>query len=1117
VVTVNDGTAATPDVRSGRLFVGRAAELAQIAGALDDAAAGRGRLVVLSGEPGIGKTSLADQATAAAAARGLAVLWGRCWEAGGAPAYWPWLAVLSALAARVEAGRLAPLLGDGAALLGELLPELAARLPERAAGAAPPGDEGRFRLWRSVLALVREAARADAGAGIAVVLDDLHAADRSSLLLLHFLARELRPLPVLILATYRDAEARVDPEVSDLLSRIGREGAVLALRRLDREASASFVRGRAGAVAPEIEARIVDSTQGNPLFLEEMVRLYGEQGGESIAAGAVPHGVRDLIRQRLARLDAEARALLDLAAVAGDEIDVALLVAASGRDATVVAARLEEAARAGVAAARDSGGRRRFAHALFREVLYRELGEAERRALHGRVAEALERLTAPVASGLGPPPPWAELAHHALAGPPELLARAVDHAVRAAGRAQELAAYDDAVAVLTRARAAVGDAGNPPALRSRVLVALGQAYIRKGDTVAGQTAAREAAAVAQAEGDADLLARAALTYGRVFRFGAVDPVLVGMLEEALEALPAGDSALRARLLARLGAALQPDTRLEEPMQVAREAIATARRLGDPATLLETLHDAISALMDVAPPAEQRALNLEAEHLARELGDRERLLRTTGRLALAHLSLGELEAVDASVAAHDALAAELKAPWYAWRGHFLRAMRALMQGRFADAERLGAEALRVGRAAGDPVAAHVWTSNREGLLRAAERHDEMLAFEPEMRRARSGYRYSLGWQASGAALVYARLEDEAGAQRNLDLMPEDFRPPNLFSLFFLAEPAALVGARETAGNVYARIAALPDEYVVLGMSYMSWEGPSSRLLGLLAASLERWDEATAHFEDAIARCRRLGARPYLARTEYEHGRALLARGRAADAERARALVASARAAALELDMPGLARLAERRAGTGSLGAVATSAAAAPPAPAAPPTPAALPFDFALEGEYWTITHADATFRLKDSLGLQYVMRLLREPGRELHVLDLAGERAGADGAEVVDTGDAGELLDGEARASYQRRLEDLRDELAEAESFGDAARAARAREEIEFLGTELSRAVGLGGRARRAGAAAERARSAVQRRIKNALERIGEHAPALAAHLARTIRTGNFCVYRPDTR
>ncbi len=156
-------------------------------------------------------------------------------------------------------------------------------------------------------------------------------------------------------------------------------------------------------------------------------------------------------------------------------------------------------------------------------------------------------------------------------------------------------------------------------------------------------------------------------------------------------------------------------------------------------------------------------------------------------------------------------------------------------------------------------------------------------------------------------------------------------------------------------------------------------------------------------------------------------------------------------------------------------------------------------------------------MKDSLGIQYLVRLLEAPGREIHVLDLTGERAagGAGVNEAIDTGDAGELLDDEARRAYQRRLEDLEETVTEAESFGDAARATRAREEIEMLGAELGRAVGLGGRARRAGGAAERARSAVQRRIKNAIERVGEHDKNLAALLGRTVRTGNYCVYRPD--
>ena len=171
---------------------------------------------------------------------------------------------------------------------------------------------------------------------------------------------------------------------------------------------------------------------------------------------------------------------------------------------------------------------------------------------------------------------------------------------------------------------------------------------------------------------------------------------------------------------------------------------------------------------------------------------------------------------------------------------------------------------------------------------------------------------------------------------------------------------------------------------------------------------------------------------------------------------------------------------------------------------------------LEGEYWTVRWQETTFRLKDGLGLQYLVRLLADPGREIHVLDLVGERAGAAAGEAIDTGDAGELLDEEARRSYKDRLEDLRETLAEAESFGDGARAERARAEMEVLAAELGRAVGLGGRVRRAGGAAERARSAVQRRIKNALERIGEHAPALAAYLARTVKTGNACVFRPES-
>ena len=305
--------------------------------------------------------------------------------------------------------------------------------------------------------------------------------------------------------------------------------------------------------------------------------------------------------------------------------------------------------------------------------------------------------------------------------------------------------------------------------------------------------------------------------------------------------------------------------------------------------------------------------------------------------------------------------------------------------------------------------------------------------------------------------------------------------------------------------------------MLGMSYVGWEGPWARVLGLLAASLERWDDACAHFEDAIACCRRLGARPCLARTEYEYGRALIARGRR-DAS-ARALIASARARPSALGMTGLVRLADakladaRRARRHADAAVRTGRAAA----AARRRARRPPFTFAHEGEYWAVTYAGATFRLKDSLGIQYLVRLIEAAGAgdpRARSDRRAGGRRGAN--EAIDTGDAGELLDDEARRSYQRRLEDLRETVAEAESFGDAARAAaRARGD-----RDAGRGAGAGGRARGPGAPGGRGgRARAQRRPAPDQERHRTHRRARPgagrAPLSKAVRTGNFCVYRPS--
>jgi len=1079
----------------GLRLVGRRRELAVIAGALSDAEALRGRLVLVCGEPGIGKTSLADAATALAAERHFKVYWGRCWESGGAPAYFPWLGVLSGLAAGLDEERLAEVLGDGASVLAEILPELRRRLPPPSTGAQPPAEEARFRVFRAIVALAREVSQ---HAGLVLVLDDLHAADRSSLALLHFFARELRGSKLLVLGTYRDAEARADTELGELISRIGREGTLISLARLSDDEAQSLVSAHT-ALSVLDSGQILARAQGNPLFLEEMLRLYAEQGAESIEAGIVPHGVRDVIGQRLSRVSGEARSLLELAAVGGDELDPSLLALAAG-DSDAVTRALGEATLAGVLTER--GERRRFAHALFREVLYRDLTPANRPERHGRLARALERAASSASLF-----PHDKVAHHAFQGPEDLLEPGVSHALAAARRAQELLAYDEAVQVLERALAAVTGRGNRADLRARVLVALGEAAIRRGDGALGKRCCSEAASLAKGLGDAELAANAALVYGRVFSFGSVDPVLIGMLEASLEALPAGDSALRARLLGRLAAALQPSVNVGEPVAVALDAIQTARRLGDKQTLLDVMHDSISAITDCAAPDGVLALNLEAEALARELGDRERLLTTYGRLFFLHLCLGDLELADARAAAYEALARELAAPWLGYRTHFFRAVRATMHGRFAETEAALAEALRLGTAAGDPAASVLYASGREALFRASERYDDMLAPDSMARRERGYARFAQAWLVFHAGLAHGRREDVELAARAYERLPSDY-PLNLFSYFFATEMVAVGGTDAAAGRLLELVSDSQGPYLTLAWSYAAWDGPRTRLLALLYGRLRRYEEASASFEDAIAGMQRLDTGPYLARTQYEYGRMLAERGQAGDAARAHELFTKAHERASALGMPGLVAHIERR-----LAALSGKPSSPLPARAAL-TLRASPFTMALEGEYYSLGYQDGVVRFKAGLGLHYLARLVETPGREVHVLDLVRAQGGSDASELADTGDAGELLDETARERYRQRAEELRDELAEAEANTDAGRAERAREELEFLARELGRAVGLGGRARRAGLAAERARSAVQRRIRHAIERIGAQRPALANFLSRSVRTGIYCSFVP---
>jgi hypothetical protein len=395
--------------------------------------------------------------------------------------------------------------------------------------------------------------------------------------------------------------------------------------------------------------------------------------------------------------------------------------------------------------------------------------------------------------------------------------------------------------------------------------------------------------------------------------------------------------------------------------------------------------------------------------------------------------------------------------------------------------------------------------------------DVAALEDSIRNIATDYPAVPAWRC-----ILALVLDETGrsdaARRLLDeLAPDDFaalRRDFLYpaALAWLTRLVARQRDAARAKTLYALLEPFADRNIVVSLYSPGCLGSAEAYLGLLAATLGDRELAIRHLERGVAANERMGARPFAARTQYWLARTLGARNAAGDAERAATLTASARETAAAC---GMSVLLDEIAAAESSPAEAVAPAPAPSAAPGGPIAATLHRG----AEFWSVRCGPDAFQLKDSKGLRFLQTLLQQPGRDVHVLDLSADPSepGGPTARQAAAGDAGEMLDRSARAAYQQRLEDLRDELEEAERFNDPARALRARREIDFLGEELARAVGLGGRDRRAAAAAERARVNVTRTIAAVLKRIAAASPTLGQHLAATISTGYFCSYTPDPR
>jgi tetratricopeptide (TPR) repeat protein len=631
-----------------------------------------------------------------------------------------------------------------------------------------------------------------------------------------------------------------------------------------------------------------------------------------------------------------------------------------------------------------------------------------------------------------------------------------------------------------------------------VLLEFGEAQALAGDVEGLRATFLEAARMAREQRDATALARAALGYGRMPSLQADDPILVGLLEEALRGLPSGDSVLRARLHARLVLATYYGGSLAERERHAREAVAIARRLGDSTTEAIALRSHYYNLVGTPDlPARLEILH-DSVRAAERAGDRAVACEARVNMVGEYLELGDLARADRALAIAAETADRLRLPRLRWRATVLQAARALLSGDLAGAEACSDRALGMagyGADSGDAMAVHT------AVLFAVRRAQGRLAEIAPTVAAIAERGGSPNWQ-SLLALLHAETGARADAAGILARMAArhfaDLRIDWswLPTLAHFADVCAIVEDRSAAADLERLLRRDASPVVTAPFTCL---GASSRYLGVLALVQGRADDAVRLLDEALALNLRLGAQVEVVRTQIALVRALAERGVAGDRERASTLHAEAETTAKLAGLAGFAPVLEQ---------LLVQPARRTPA-------RVLEASLRREGADWIVACAEESTRLRGTKGVGYLLRLLREPGRSFAALELAGSDVdpavpgGAAAAEAVAVA---------PRERLRQRARELREELTEAEEFNDLGRAASLREEMEEIAEELSAGIRPDGRPTDAASdakTAERARLNVTRALQAVVRRIGEGCPVLGGHLQSAIRTGSLCAYVPD--
>jgi predicted ATPase len=863
------------------VFVGRRRELDQLDAVLADARRGRGRLVLLSGEAGIGKSRLADELATRARGAGSRVLWGRCWEAGGAPAYWPWVQALRAYVREAEPETLRPQLGPGAPDVAHLVPEVRDLVPDLPEPLDLESEGARFRLFDSTAAFI---CRASEDEPILLVLDDLHVADTPSLLMLEFVATAIADARIAVVALYRDVPgAPADPAATPLGALARSAGLHLVLPGLDDLDVASFIELSTDVEPhPTLVAAITEETEGNPLFVGEVVTLLAAEGrlDEVASAGwrpALPSSVKEVIGRRLHRLTQECVGVLEQASVVGREFPLDVLSRLSDRPTPELLGVLDEAITARVITdVPGAPGRLRFAHALVRDTLYDALPQTRRLELHRATAESIEATSGPDVTGR-----LSELAHHLFLALPAVDApTAVSYARRAGDQAQSVLAHEEAARLYRTALQALELVPEPSReLECRLLISLGGAIMAAGDAPSAKDSYLRSVVLARSLGATDLLAEAALGYGGLTLWSRAgeDPLIIALLEEALEALGAEETPLRARVLARLAAGLRDEHDPARREALSELAVAIARRLGDDRILTHVLDGRSAAILLRDNQHERLETAEELIALALRMGDPQAEFSGQTYAIVATFDLGDISAALQHHTRLRELADELRQPARQWLAYAQQTLVDLHTGRFADAETHALRARELGRVSQQLAAESAFVAHLFGLRREQGRLAEV---EPDVDRAADRFRVRPLFR-SMLAFVEAELGRLPQSRRSFEqLATGEFRgvPPDmewLLTMSLASEVCVVLEDRPRAAVIHRLLSPYAERPAVDLIEGSA--GSVSRALGLLAWLLGHTDEAETRLRFAIEHNQALRSPSWEAYARFDLARLLLQRG------------------------------------------------------------------------------------------------------------------------------------------------------------------------------------------------------------------------------------------------